>query len=345
MAEKKLRYDGFDLIKFICSILIIFLHINPFPEESFARFITKGIANIGVPIFFILSGFFFSLKLNNSDVAEHPKILKKYIARLLTLLAIWTVPYFFIYDLPWIIKGNIFLNLFEYLKHVLLGGSEYFLWYIVSLIFGTVYYYFLKNLKPHITFLIVLILFLIGSIGTSYTQILQDTVFEKVLCSYNNIFFTLRNGLFFGLPCIYLGTVIAQKKDKINISKSLICFLFTAIIFAIECYCLFKNHLTVKTIQASVILLSIGCVLLMLNVKINLGKYSLILRKLSFLIYVIHPLYIRIILLLLPIKGTIEYYWYVFWWMQIPVILILSIITGLILIKSSEKIRFLKKAM
>lgn len=345
MAEKNARYDSFDLLKFVCSILIVFLHINPFAEESLARFITKGIANIGVPVFFMLSGFFFRLKLNKSDISEHPQILKKYILRLLSLLAIWTVPYFFIYDLPWIINGNIFLNMIEYLRHILFGGSGYFLWYIVSLIFGIMYYYFLRNLKPPITFLIVFIILLIGSIGTSYTKILSDTVFERLLNSYNDIFYTLRNGLFFGLPCIYFGAIIAQNKDKINASKSLICFLFTAIIFAAECYYLFKNNSLVGVMQTSVILLSIGFVLLLLNIRISLGKYSIILRKLSFLIYVIHPLYIRILLLLLPINGTIEYYWYVLWWTQIPIILILSIITGLLLIKSSERISFLKNAM
>ena len=346
MEKSKATYDGSDLLKLICSMLIIFLHINPFPYNSFLRFFTRSIANIGVPIFFMLSGFFFFSKIYKAPESDHKNVLKNYLIRLLCLLAFWTTPYFIIYDLPWIIKGNVFLNALEYLKHVLLGGPGYFLWYIVSLIFATIYCYALKNTKLYISIPTVSLLFVVGCIGTSYTFLLDNTFLSNCLQLYNNTFVTMRNGLFFGLPCVFTGATIAKNKGALlNLKKSIICFFISVALVVLELYALRNNLMEARNMQVSIIVLAFACVLLSINVKINLGKYSAIIRKLSFLIYVIHPLYIRIILLLLPINETIEYYWYLWYWLQIPCILAATIITGMFIIKLSKKVAFLKKAM
>jgi hypothetical protein len=69
------------------------------------------------------------------------------------------------------------------------------------------------------------------------------------------------------------------------------------------------------------------------------------LRKLSFLVYVIHPLYITIIPKVLHYLKGIDYYWYLWYWFQIPIIAVASIITGLIIIQASKNIKILKKVM
>ena len=109
MLKDKTRYDSFDLLKLICSLLIISLHLNPFPKEGIIYFLTRGIANIGVPVFFILSSFFFYTKINAAPKSEHKAILWRYIKRLLVLLAVWNLVYFFASDIWWIIDGNLFI--------------------------------------------------------------------------------------------------------------------------------------------------------------------------------------------------------------------------------------------
>ena len=125
-----------------------------------------------------------------------------------------------------------------------------------------------------------------------------------------------------------------------------ITFLSVVCFFAESVY-LFMHGTSFKVMQISIVLLSLACVMLFYNISYNNRGLLFVLRKLSFLIYVIHPLYIKLIPLALRyLRGTdIDYYWYLFPFAQIPIIIAASVITGLLLIKCAEKIKFLRKIM
>ena len=67
-ANKNINYHNIDILKYICAILIIILHLRPFQNYShnldlvFNNIITRTC----VPIFFLITGYFVSQKEKNN---------------------------------------------------------------------------------------------------------------------------------------------------------------------------------------------------------------------------------------------------------------------------------------
>lgn len=55
--ESHVRFAGFDILKFFCSFLIVCIHC-PFPGEAGQWF--TALTRIAVPIFFMISGYYFN---------------------------------------------------------------------------------------------------------------------------------------------------------------------------------------------------------------------------------------------------------------------------------------------
>ena len=67
-ANKQYVYPSLDLMKFICSILVVMIHITPFGEYEFLNFaIHNYVARIAVPYFFVTSGFLLFRKTSYDD--------------------------------------------------------------------------------------------------------------------------------------------------------------------------------------------------------------------------------------------------------------------------------------
>ena len=303
IVERK-SYPGLDILKFLCSIVIIFLHINPF--QGTVRFITKAIGNLGVPCFFIISGFLLFRKLYATPKDEQNKIFFKQIKRLAILLGFWLIVYFLVCDFWWIRDGNITENLLDYGRRILFGGSGFFLWYIVSLMFGITITYFLWRKIKEYTLILSFVFFLIGAIPFAYQPLIIGSFFEKIYLWYIDCFYTTRNGIFFAFPCLSAGMFIAKKERKIQmLGKRVLYFLLPAIcLFVGECflvYNLFQDM--INPMQISVIVLSFALVIAFLQVNKKIRGLSWM-RKISFLNYVIHPLWISLIPKLLSPKTA-----------------------------------------
>lgn len=346
MLEKK-TFPGLDLLKFICSILIIFLHINPFPQPVY--FITKAIGNLGVPCFFIISGFLFFRKLLVASPKEQMGFFCRQIKRLAILLGFWLVVYFVVIDLWWILDGNIALNLLEYCKHILFGGSDFFLWFVVSSIVGMAIAFLLWRLIGKWMLIPACLAFLIGAIPSAYNQLISGSFYDTAYQWYCTYFYTVRNGLFFAFPCISLGMLLAQREDTVLCLGKKVCwFLIPSVaLFIGDCilaHFVFQKLLGVMALSATA--LSFVLVLIFLQLKKEF-KNAVWMRKMSFLIYVIHPLWLSVLPKFLSLLSSwdIDYYWYRYWGVQIPTLIIVSITTTWLLILLSKKISFLKKIM
>ena len=100
-----------DYFKIFLCILIVLIHARPLFEgwgslSLLGWLISNGVSRIAVPCFFILSGFFFSPKLNQWDQ------IKKYIKKLLIVYVTWSVIYLsFLASLGWISISHESINL------------------------------------------------------------------------------------------------------------------------------------------------------------------------------------------------------------------------------------------
>lgn len=132
------RYDAIDLMKWICSLLVVVIHTTPLKPYSYIADVVsaQGICRIAVPFFFSASGFFLFSKMRLC-MAENINIVKKYCSRLMRIYCIWSIIY-----LPLQIKvGNIaldqqFIWLYRYMQKFLMEASIYHLWYLLATVYA-----------------------------------------------------------------------------------------------------------------------------------------------------------------------------------------------------------------
>ena len=122
------NYNGIDVAKFICSILVIAIHVDPFATSDNSTlqqlhfFLSQYIARIAVPFFFIAAGYFLFRKTSPDSFDLRP--VRKYIGRIVRLYVLWSILYFPLV-LYYAIRGNIGFRQFvtTYARRLIFVGS------------------------------------------------------------------------------------------------------------------------------------------------------------------------------------------------------------------------------
>ena len=206
-------YPCIDLIKFICALLVVTIHISPLRGNlpiaaKYFNFTTKFcLARIAVPFFFVASGFFLFRKMPLDNI--NSDTIKEYCFKLLRLFGLWTILIFI--------------------------GEPIQLWYlsatVISVVLVSIFLYYRVKL-PYIG-VIALLLYGIGILGDAYYGILEPleriSLFRNILKGYFAIFSSTRNGLFMGFMFVYVGGLFAHQKSKIKPWVACVVFLFSII--------------------------------------------------------------------------------------------------------------------
>lgn len=130
----KIKYDSIDVLKFILSFLIIQIH------TEFYFIWMKPYVRLAVPIFFIISAFFFFRRNPGKEQ------LIGYIKRLSILYLFWFIVWglYFVYANRAIVfssQGFVFI-----LRSLVFGSTFAASWYIAASIIGTIIVYVLSKL-------------------------------------------------------------------------------------------------------------------------------------------------------------------------------------------------------
>ena len=242
------NYNGIDLAKFICSILVIMIHIRPFgtSTEYTTKLLNYGVQNwlarIAVPIFFACSGFFLYRKTTLRSFSVEPS--KQYIAHLLKLYIIWTLIYF-----P--LRFRTFFNdpkgvlhaVGLYCRDCIFTGSYTQLWYFPALIFAvflTTYPLSVRIRYKHVLAFSI-IAYLIGLLAQSWFGIIRplqkDSPFLWHLLKILQIFVvTTRDGLFDGFFFVNIGAFFAFYDVHITKMRALTGFFISMTMMFVEAF-------------------------------------------------------------------------------------------------------------
>lgn len=347
--SKSINLQNLDILKYICSILIIILHLRPFLnyynqlDLAFNNIVTR----ICVPIFFMITGYFVSKKEKNNI-----NYIKEYIKKMIPLYLTWSIIYLIIIIvvaivfLPSIINSyliqiNIPLPLILLLLVILIPltiivalfytGTYYHLWYFPAVILSLlVLLKWKKKFNPKILLYISFFLLLFGATETYYGMLPLNI--KELISFYYNIFFTTRNFLFFGLFYVVLGYVMGNRKElysKYCFEKLAISFLM--LIF--EALILQNTDRLDSNILLSCVPLTYYlfiCSVYITEEKKN-EKWKKDLRNFSKYYYLIHPFVILVLSLTgIITKNTKPY-------IQILVVIIITHIISQIIIKVKQK--------
>lgn len=238
----KEKYETIDLIKYICSILVIVIHTSPgLPYSRPLNFaLINIIGRVAVPFFFVANGYFMSKNLQKKGGAY----FKEYIKSLIKVYLLWSLVYL-PFGVIWI-QENIEIPLYLYPIALCISlfyiGTYYHLWYIPALIFALIVIRFLeKRVAYRYILLITFILFSIGSIETYYGWI-QNTSFLPIADYYFMIFQTTRNGLFFGLFFVALGFYLSKEHKRVAVSKYKMGSIFFFLGIVVEAILLYNTN-------------------------------------------------------------------------------------------------------
>lgn len=232
------QYNGIDVVKFIMALLVIVLHTRPLIHiNAWLEFLTADVlGRIAVPFFFTATGFLLEKQLEPDTVRiaegecskrDYWRKLQSYIIKILKLYCLWTIAY-----LPFIVYNHLVVDGDSYLRAFLLFARDFFfvgpiahLWYMTATVIGVLLVWILRNyLGEKKTTALLLLLFVIGVITQSYFSVWidmlgTDSFISRALLLARKAIVTCRNGVFFGAPCIYLGTWIARH-EKVEREKS-----------------------------------------------------------------------------------------------------------------------------
>lgn len=177
-----------DFFKIFLGVLVVTIHTAPLPDifPFYNWLISKGIARIAVPLFFIISGYFLVGRI------EHFAKLKKYLIHLFIVYIVWYVIY--LYDWISLLQAENKFTVYEMAVSFLMG--YFHLWFLPALISGVLILYVAKKIlrKDSIILAVAFALLL------------------TAICLWPSVHLIklFRNGLFFGFPFLAIGYGIKQ---------------------------------------------------------------------------------------------------------------------------------------
>ena len=229
--DMKKEYYGFDILKFILSLLVVQIHIGFFNtyslelEDLFGNFISR----FAVPLFFIMSSYLLFNKINKDNIfsKDNRLIYINYFKRLILMYLFWGGVYLFCFKFIFDFK----IDLVSFLFNFFFVGFYRQFWFLVAQIFGTfLLLVMLKKFSLRQVLIFSILLYIIGLILVPYNSIFEG--FLGIIPKYNGERYIARNFLTFGLVFISLGAYISFYNGKFNLGKIkfyTICFLFLSL--------------------------------------------------------------------------------------------------------------------
>lgn len=244
-AHQRLYYPNLNILKYVCAVLIVILHLRPFLGYSSKLDLAFNniLSRICVPVFFLITGYFVAQKEKTN-----PTYIRSYIQKNIHLYLVWSMIYipvsvYFAFTNRHVIDlyiPSLSFPLYALIPLVILGlplilifytGTYYHLWYFPAVILSLIVVAQWKK-RWSLGWLLVIsfVLLLFGATETYY-GVLPLTL-QRIISYYYNIFFTTRNFLFFGLFYVVLGYYLGSKKqvyasyclEKLLISIMLLVF-------------------------------------------------------------------------------------------------------------------------
>ena len=293
------RNPGFDCLRLLCAFCVVCIHI-PYPYKHLVEVTTR----FAVPVFFIVSGWFYSQLCSN----HRQHIYLKKIVRIFLLANIATFAF-------WLIcRKYVHMDTAAYVSTISQASS----WILYLLLNKPIFNESLWYLGAMVyVLLIVNVADRISSRKKLYPLIPLLLGMNLILGNYSMIFFRMhiplccsRNFLFAGLPFFLIGDKLRQKTPKWSNT-----FLLAALSLSLG-FGLMENYILYKTgLQTNIdlyLFTPLTAISLFLLTANNPGWFetrvfhhiATLGKDLSLWIYILHPLIIQAVTYYLWLEGS-----------------------------------------
>ena len=282
------RADNIDILKAICAFLIVCIHV-PFPGRTGTYFTT--LTRVAVPVFFMITGYFYS-----DTVARHKE--KQQIKKILCLAVEANILFF-----VWNVILNILRkeSIISYTQSIFTGKSILkflvmnesplagHLWYLGAILYVLVIVLLVDKLNCRkLLYYLTPVLLIADLAFGKYSLLIFHREFPYIL---------VRNFLCVGIPYFCIGNLIREKRYSEKWNKKVLQGLI--IVFAItsfaERFILVSAGLNAtRDHYLSTTLLAICLFVYTLKSNWHNKGLTVIGRKYSTWLYVIHPIFITV---------------------------------------------------
>lgn len=298
--------NSVNIMKLTCAYLVVAIHTDPLSDinAQVGFLASEVITRVAVPFFFLVSGYYYCLKIKADR-----RYFKTYIKNLLISYCIWAGIYYIV-NLFTAISGGYFTiksYIVDCVVKFLLYGPYYHLWYIPALFIAVFTVTFVEKMKARkIVFPLSLVAYVVGVIGCAYYQLGIKIPGLRVLYQAQ-CFETIRKIFFMGIPFFVAGYAVPYLFKKI--SKSGIWLWTFCFINIFEIYFVtwkqWSNGVVLTFALYPLVLLTLVFCLQhpMKNLKPTIWQ-----NRVSKFIYFSHPLFVIIFKDLLSMTSTLVFF-------------------------------------
>lgn len=288
-------YTGIDCFRFLAAILIVAIHTSPFGGVSdTADFIlTRVIARVAVPFFFMTSGYFLI-----SRYARNGKRLTKFLKKTALLYLSAMLLY-----VPVQLYNGYFAktDLLQLVKDVIFNGTMYHLWYLsAAMLGGWLAWHLVRRLDFAGAFGVSAVLYAIGLLGDSYFGLAKLAGLQGLYDQLFTLFDYTRNGIFFAPVFFVLGGWLAKRQPmpkKLAIPGLALSFA------AMLAEALLLRHFGWQKHDSMYVFLLPVMLCLFELLRQFEGKRKPLLRDSALVLYIIHPMVIVALRLFAKLTG------------------------------------------
>lgn len=271
-----------DYLRLIASFMVVAIHTYPllFISDSLDYVFTRILFRVAVPFFLMITGYFILAK-------KDKQVLLKYTKKISFLYLLCIILY-----LPINIYNGYFhnFNILIFLKDIFLTGTLYHLWYFPATIIGLwVSYFIITKLSLKKSLIVVSILYIIGLFGDNYYNLISNISILKLF--YDGIFWLFDYTRNFFLAPIFLVLGYSIKERKVEISHKKVLAILFIITLLIEGIISLKFNLSHHT---SMYISLVPLMYILFSIVIENKSTNKSIRRISTIIYIIHPLFIVI---------------------------------------------------
>lgn len=228
----KPQYQMVDILKFFFCVCIIAMHTSLFtPPIRF--WIEKIVFRLGVPFFFVASGFFLAKGCHNRGVESG---IKRFLSRLFKLLWVFSIVWIAQYAVDGIAinKAGFWRTLLEILQQILFYPRGA-LWYIQASMVGALMLLpFLKQDHFFTAIILGFALYVFGEISNTYYFVIEDTFLQKIVDTFLKICLTSNNGVFIGFIYLTLGAGVEKTRVYEKATLVRILLITSMVIYIVE---------------------------------------------------------------------------------------------------------------
>lgn len=270
------RNISIDILKFFLAFFVVGLHFGFLSDQNvfYSFFFNQGIFRAAVPIFLIISGYYFQRIYDKQSYFDWFK-------RLLIMYLFWTLVYMFFWiklDIPHIILSLVY--------------GYFHLWYIIGILLASIFVFKIRTFDSKLIILIIIFSYSTGCIIQYLSSYGVISLFDKFKVNQATKVpvFIYRNFLFDCLPFLLTGLLIRRHENIFSKKKQLnLILLLSFIVLCVE-ICFNFYYSTEKSFDMLFSLL-VFCPLLFIWVKqIDLCGNANLLGLISSAIFFIHPL-------------------------------------------------------